>query len=75
MNKSITKKQLDNMVHEVGQLLTVAINYVEGCIRYLKRENTSKEIIEALTEAVNEIELSRKLLRNYRDDYLKSQNG
>lgn len=67
---SVYKKQLHEITHEISQPLSVAINYIEGSIHYLKRESVSGKIIEALTEAVSEIEQSGKLMREYRDNCL-----
>lgn len=71
---STMEEMASGMAHEISQPLAAIVNYTQGCVRYLQKENQDPtQIIEVMNKAVAQAERAGEVIHRLKNFFCKGQ--
>lgn len=71
---STMEEMASGMAHEISQPLAAIVNYTQGCVRYLKKENHDPEqLIEIMNKAVAQADRAGEVIHRLKNFFCKGQ--
>ncbi len=71
---STMEEMASGMAHEISQPLAAVVNYTQGCVRYLQKENhDSTQLAEIMNKAVAQAERAGEVIHRLKNFFCKGQ--
>lgn len=71
---SSMEEMASGMAHEISQPLAAVVNYTQGCVRYLQKENHDKtQLAEIMNKAVAQAERAGEVIHRLKNFFCKGQ--
>lgn len=71
---STMEEMASGMAHEIGQPLAAIVNYTQGCVRYLQKENHDPaQLIEIMKKAVVQAERAGEVIHRLKNFFCKGK--
>lgn len=71
---STMEEMASGLAHEITQPLAAVINYTQGCVRYLQKENHDPaQIIEIMNKAVTQAQRAGEIIHRLKNFFCKGQ--
>ncbi len=71
---STMEEMASGMAHEIGQPLAAIVNYTQGCVRYLeKQDHDPKQLAEIMKKAVAQAERAGEVIHRLKNFFCKGQ--
>ncbi len=71
---SSMEEMASGMAHEISQPLAAIVNYTQGCVRYLQKENHDpSQLVEIMNKAVSQAERAGEVIHRLKNFFCKGQ--